>query len=240
MGNELNPVIDAKTNNIVEIKSNQLNSSDSIDESENSNDSTVKIKEDNNNQNIKNVSNSYALLSTNNNCNSDNNVISNKKSNKKKKNKKNGFKKKDIQRNKINYFNNIYKKESIIGICLNLFFWIWTILLLLDYNQIIKFPRASLGKKIDMIYTGFNSDSFWGGFFSTLICTIFNYFFIFKYPEIIFFLSYIIYVVYSVCIIPNDKFKENSCFLSHGMYKLLVFLTLGEIYKICARNYLDI
>ena len=238
MGNEPNPAKDSNTNNIVEIKSNQLNMSDSIDESENSNDSTV-IKEDNSNQNIKNISNSYALLSTNNNYNSDNIIIDNK-NNKKKKNEKNRFKKKDIQINSINYCNNIYKKESIIGICLNLFFWIWTILLLLDYQQIIKFPRASPDKKIDMIYTGFNNDSFWGGFFSTLICTIFNYFFIFKYPEIIFFLSYIIYVVYSVCIIPNEKFQENSCFLSHGMYILLVFLTLGEIYKLCARNYLDI
>ena len=238
MGNEPNPAKDSNTNNIVEIKSNQLNMSDSIDESENSNDSTV-IKEDNSNQNIKNISNSYALLSTNNNYNSDNIIIDNK-NNKKKKNEKNRFKKKDIQINSINYCNNIYKKESIIGICLNLFFWIWTILLLLDYKQIIKFPRASPDKKIDMIYTGFNNDSFWGGFFSTLICTIFNYFFIFKYPEIIFFLSYIIYVVYSVCIIPNEKFQENSCFLSHGMYILLVFLTLGEIYKLCARNYLDI
>ena len=140
----------------------------------------------------------------------------------------------------MNYFNNIYKKKNIIGICLNLFFWIWTILLLLDFNEIIKFPRASIDKKIDMIYMSFNTDTFWGGFIGTILITIFHYIFIFKYPEIIFLFSYIIYVVYSLCIIPNEKFKENSCFLSHQMYLFLVFLTLGEIYKIFARNYLDI
>ena len=241
MGNGQNQTTNINSNINVEIKSNQQGISDLINESDNSNDFTVKINDYKTNKNIKIESNSYTLLSTSNNFNSDNTAIENNKSkNKKKKIKKRRFKKKDIQRNNINYFNNIYQKKSIIGIGLNLFFWIWTILLLLDYNKIMKFPRASHDKKIDMIYMGFNSDSFWGGFFSTLICTIFNYIFIFKYPEIIFFLSYIIYVVYSVCIIPNDKFKENCCFLSHGMYIFFVFLTLGDIYKIYARNYLDI
>ena len=146
MGNEPNPAKDSNTNNIVEIKSNQLNMSDSIDESENSNDSTV-IKEDNSNQNIKNISNSYALLSTNNNYNSDNIIIDNK-NNKKKKNEKNRFKKKDIQINSINYCNNIYKKESIIGICLNLFFWIWTILLLRVRPVITLSPLLLTGSNV--------------------------------------------------------------------------------------------
>ena len=226
-----------KINNTIEI-----NISDSNNDSYNSNGSTVKINEDQSNleqnKEQKCQLNKYSLLSSNINFET-NDKINNKNKKKKfsKKKRKNNKNNNKIERN---YYNNIYKKNSIIGICLNVFFWVWTILVLLDHNRIIKFPRASQDKKIDMIYTGINSDSFWGGFFSTLISTIFNYIFIFIYPEIIFFLSYIIYVIYSIYIIPNDKFKHNSCLLSHNMYIFVVFLAFGEIYKLFARRHLDI
>jgi len=203
-------------------------------------DSKVNINENQNNfeqnQNSKTQTNSYSLLSSNISLDTNDNKIKNKK--KKKKTKKKYKKVKKIKEK--NYFKNIYKKKSIIGICLNLFFWIWTILLILDNNQIIRFPRSSHDKKVDIIYAGANNDSFWGGILSTIICTIFNYILGFFYPEIIFFISYCVYVVYSVLIIPSEKFNESKCFLSYNMYLFLVFLTFGEIYKLYARKYLDI
>lgn len=215
--------------------------SGSINESFSSNGSTVKINEYQTNyeqnKDLKEQSNSYSLLTTNTNLEiNENNEQINK--NKKKKYKK--YRRKKNNNLERNYMNNIKNKKSIIGICLNLFFWIWTILLILDHNNIIRFPRASHDKKMDLIFTGANNDSFFGGFFSTLLCSIFHYIFVFTYPEIIFIISYIIYVVYSIYIIPSNKFRENNCLLSHNMYIFFVVLTLGEIYKLFARKYLDV
>ena len=243
MGNIENQKSDSSKdiNNTIEI-----NISDSNSDTYNSSGSKVKINEDQSNleqnQEKRNQSsnNKYSLLSSNINYETNDKIINKNKKKKflkKKKRKKNIINNNNTERN---YYKNIFKKKSIIGICLNIFFWVWTILVLLDHNRIIKFPRASSDKKIDMIYTGANSDSFWGGFFSTLITTIFNYIFVFIYPEIIFILSYIIYVVYSFYITPNDKFKDNSCLLSHNMYIFVVFIGFGEIYKLYARKFLDI
>ena len=215
----------------------------SINESFSSNSSAVKINEYqanySQNQDLKEQSNSYSLISTNINLeiNENNNkIIKNKKKKYHKKNRKiknnNNFER--------NYMNNIKSKKSIIGICLNLLFWIWSILLILDNNNIIKFPRASSDKKIDLILTGLNNDSFLGGIISTLLSSFLNYILACVYPEIIFIISYIIYVVYSIYIIPSNKFRENNCLLSHNMYIFFVLLTFGEIYKLFARKYLDI
>ena len=215
--------------------------SGSINESFSSNGSTVKINEYQTNyeqnKDLKEQSNSYSLLTTYTNLEiNENNEQINK--NKKKKFKK--YRRKKNNSLERNYMNNIKNKKSIIGICLNLFFWIWTILLILDHNNIIRFPRASPDKKMDLIFTGANNDSFFGGFLSTLLSSIFHYIFVFIYPEIIFIISYIIYVVYSIYIIPSNKFRENNCLLSHNMYIFFVVLTLGEIYKLFARKYLDV
>lgn len=223
---------------------NQISITISNDDSFNSNSSTVNIKESTKNseqnQNTKDQSNIYSLLSTN--VNQENNNISNVavKSQKKRYSRRRRRKKKNKNiSNERNFYKNIYKKKSIIGICLNLFFWLWSFLLFLDHNNIFQFPRASPDKKMDMIYTGMNNDSVIGSFFSTLFCTILNYFISFLYPEIIFFFSYIIYVVYSILNVSYEKFKDK-CILSKNIYIFFVFLTFGEIYKLWARKYLDI
>lgn len=189
----------------------------------------------NENQNQNNKRENYTLLSSNTNID---NITNKSNNNKKKKRKKNYKTRKNIKKQK-NYFKNIYKKQSIIGICLNLFLWIWILLLILDYNRIIRFPRWS-SEKMSIIYIGTNNDSFWGGVFSTILCTIFNYFISFLYPEIISLLSYCVYIIYSLFTISNIRFRETKCLLSYNMYIFLVFLTLGEIYKCYARKYLDI
>ena len=91
-----------------------------------------------------------------------------------------------------------------------------------------------------MIYSTSNSDSFIGHFLSTIIYTVFNYFIIFIYPEVILIISYCAYVIYSLLNTEKDKFKENKLFLSKNTYIILVILSFGEIYKIFARKYLDI
>ena len=203
-------------------------------------DSKVNINENQNNVEHKQNNNkqvySYSLLSTI--ISSDNKKNKTNNKNKKKKTKKNSKKRKNKKIEK-NYYKNIYKKESIIGICLNLLFWIWSILVILDHNQIIKFPRSSSGKKIYIIYSGANNDSFWGGILSTLIFTIFNYIIGFLYPEILFIIFYCVYIAYSLINISSEIFK-NKCFLSYNMFIFLVFLTLGEIYKLFARKYINI
>jgi len=222
---------------------NQINILISNEDSFNSNNNTVSIKESKKNseqnQNAKNQPNIYSLLSTN--VNQENNNISNVavKERKKHHSRKNKRKKNKNASNERNFYKNIYKKKSIIGICLNLFFWLWNFLLFLDHNNTFQFPRASPDKKIDMIYTGMNNDNIIGSFFSTILCTILNYFIIILYPEIIFFLSYIIYVVYSILNASYEKFKDK-CMLSRNIYIFLVLLTFGEIYKLWARKYLDI
>ncbi len=241
MGNDVNRY----SNNNVKDKhyfineENQISISVSNDGSNNSNTNIVNIKESETNSNTidKEQSKTYSLLKNDNNQdNNINNIISIKKERKK-------LKKSNRKKNRNNpetFYKNIYKKKSIIGICMNLFFWIWSFLLYLDNNSIIKFPRASRDRKVYMIYGGYNSDSFIGSILSTLLYTILNYLIITLYPEIIFFLSYIVYVVYSIYNTSKEKFKENNCLLSKNVYIFLVFLTFGEIYKLFARKYLDI
>ena len=142
---------------------------------------------------------------------------------------------------KKQYFKNICKRKSIIAIILNLFFWIWSVLYFLNYKRIIIFPRGSLyDKKPIMVYSGTNSNSVIGQFISTLLFTIFNYFIVFIYPEIILFASYCTYVIYSLFNTESNKFNVNKFFLSKNAYIILVILSLGEIYKLFARKYLDI
>ena len=142
---------------------------------------------------------------------------------------------------KKQYFKNICKRKSIIAIILNLFFWIWSVLYFLNYKRIIIFPRGSLyDKKPIMVYSGTNSNSVIGQFISTLLFTIFNYFIVFIYPEIILFASYCTYVIYSLFNTESNKFNVNKFFLSKNTYIILVILSLGEIYKLFARKYLDI
>ena len=149
-----------------------------------------------------------------------------------------------IKRKKLikkQYFKNICKRKSIIAIILNLFFWIWSVLYFLNYKRIIIFPRGSLyDKKPIMVYSGTNSNSVIGQFISTLLFTIFNYFIVFIYPEIILFASYCTYVIYSLFNTESNKFNVNKFFLSKNTYIILVILSLGEIYKLFARKYLDI
>ena len=149
-----------------------------------------------------------------------------------------------IKRKKLikkQYFKNICKRKSIIAIILNLFFWIWSVLYFLNYKRIIIFPRGSLyDKKPIMVYSGTNSNSVIGQFISTLLFTIFNYFIVFIYPEIILFASYCTYVIYSLFNTESNKFNVNKFFLSKNAYIILVILSLGEIYKLFARKYLDI
>ncbi len=183
------------------------------------------------NQNIKSQSTSYSLLSSS--MNQDNTVDVTKNKRNKKKNKKKKKKKKS-------YFKNIVKKNSIIGLFLNLFLWIWLILYILDRHEILVFPRASSDKKMDFIFAGANNDSFLGSFLSSLLCTILNYIICFIYPEIILFLAYVIYIVFSLKMIKTENFKENNCLLSKNTYKFLVILGLGEIFKLFARFYIDI
>ena len=174
--------------------------------------------------------NSYSLLPLN--INQENNEISaeNPKSKKRKK--------KLIKRQ---YFKNIYKKKSIIGLFLNLILWIWVLLYILNYNEIIIFPRGSLNnKKVHMVYSTSNSDSIIGHFISTLFYTFFNYYIVFIYPEVILIISYCSYVIYSLFNTEKDKFKDNKLFLSKNTYVILVILSFGEIYKLFARKYLDI
>ena len=142
---------------------------------------------------------------------------------------------------KKQYFKNICKRKSIIAIILNLFFWVWSVLYFLNYKRIIIFPRGSLyDKKPIMVYSGTNSNSVIGQFISTLLFTIFNYFIVFIYPEIILFASYCTYVIYSLFNTESNKFNVNKFFLSKNAYIILVILSLGEIYKLFARKYLDI
>ena len=172
------------------------------------------------NVNSDSQNNSYSLLSINQEINEKSSISKKKKKLIKKK-----------------YFQNIYKRESIIGICLNLIFWIWSTLYILNYNQIIIFPRGSLyGKRVHMVYSH-NPD---GGFISTLIYTFLNYFIVYIYPEVILFATYCAYVVYSLFNTRSDKFKEDEFFLSKNIYIFLVFLSFGELYKLYARKYLDI
>ena len=181
-------------------------------------------------QNLKSQSTSYSLLSSS--MNQDNTIdITMNKSNKKK-----SIKKKKKRR----YFKNILKRNSLFGLFLNIFLWIWLILYILDRHKILVFPRASSDKKIDFIFSGMNNDSFLGSFISSLLCTILNYIICFIYPEIILFLVYVIYIIFSFKMIKNESFKENKFLLSKNTYKVLVFCGLGEIYKIFARFYIDI
>ena len=146
-------------------------------------------------------------------------------------------KKKSIQKN---YFQNICKRKSIIGLCLNLLFWIWLFLYILNYKKIIDFPRSSLyNKKVLMVYSH-NTDSMIGNFFSTLIYTFFNYFIVYIYPEVILLATYSTYVIYSLFNTEKDKFKEDKFLLSKNIYVILVILSFGELYKLYARKYLDI
>ena len=231
-------------------KENSNNSNNTSNNSDNDNksnlsisnsiyDSKVNINENQNNsehnQNNNIQSNSYSLLSTDNNLDNKSNKAYN---NRKKKTKKFNKKRKNKKAEK-NYYNNTCKKKSIIGICLNLLFWIWSILLILDHSQIIKFPRSSSGKKLNIMFVGANNDSFLGSFLSTLIFTIFNYIIGFLYPEILFIIFYSVYIIYSILNISSEIFK-NNCLLSYNMYIFLVILTMGEIYKLFARKYLDI
>ena len=138
------------------------------------------------------------------------------------------------------YFKNTYKRKSIIGLCLNLLFWIWSIIYILNYNKIIELPRGSLyNKKVLMVYS-YNTDSMIGNFFSTLIYTFFNYFIVYIYPEVILLATYCAYVIYSLFNTENDKFKEEIFLLSKNTYVILVILSFGEVYKLFARKYLDI
>ena len=141
---------------------------------------------------------------------------------------------------KKQYFKNICKKKSIIGICLNLIFWLWSILYILNYKKIIIFPRGSLERRVHMVYSTSNSDSIIGQLITTLFYTIFNHYIVFIYPEVILIISYCAYVIYSLFNTEKDKFKENKIFLSKNTYIILVILSFGEIYKIFARRYLDI
>ena len=214
------------------------------EEAENSNSSPVNINIQTPNlvpdKNSKGSSNTYSLLSTSLD-NSDSAININRLNEPEKSINGINSKPKKSKRKKKKpkyFFKNIYTKKAISGIVLNLFFWLWTVLVYLDHHKIIKFPRA-VNEKIHMVY-GTNSDSFLGSFFSTLFYTIFNYFVVFLYPEIIFFVSYFVYVAYSIFNMTNEKFKEDSCLLSKNTYIFLVFLTFGEIYKLYARKYLDI
>ena len=138
------------------------------------------------------------------------------------------------------YFQNTFKRKSIIGLCLNLFFWIWSIVYILNYKKIIELPRGSLyNKKVLMVYS-YNTDSMIGNFFSTLIYTFFNYFILYIYPEVILLASYCAYVIYSLFNTEKDKFKEDIFLLSKNTYVILVILSFGELYKLFARKYLDI
>ena len=111
----------------------------------------------------------------------------------------------------------------------------------MNYKRIIIFPRGSLyDKKPIMVYSGTNSNSVIGQFISTLLFTIFNYFIVFIYPEIILFASYCTYVIYSLFNTESNKFNVNKFFLSKNTYISLVIVSLGEIYKLFARKYLDI
>ena len=243
MGNDVN-IISSNDNNVKDKhyfinKDNQIRISVSNDNDLNSNTNTVNISESqaNSNKMTEEQTKTYSLLPIDNNQDGNSNVNNIKKERKKYQLKKK--KKKKIRNNPETFYKNICRKKSIIGICLNLFFWTWSFLLYLDHSSIITFPRASPDKKIDMVY-GNNSDSFLGSFFSTLLYTLLNYLIITLYPEMLFFLSYIIYVVYSIYNTINEKFKENICLLSKNFYIFLVFLSFGEIYKLFARKYLDI
>ena len=120
-------------------------------------------------------------------------------------NEKSSISKKKKKLIKKTYYLNIYKKESIIGICLNLVFWIWLILYILNYNRIIRFPRGSLyGKRVHMVYSHNVNGS---NFINTLVYTFFNHFIVYIYPEVILFASYCAYVVYSLFNNINYKFK---------------------------------
>ena len=169
------------------------------------------------NVNSDSQNNSYSLLSINQEVNEKSSISKKKKKLIKKK-----------------YFQNIYKRKSIIGICLNLIFWIWSTLYILNYNRIIIFPRGSLyGKRVHMVYSH-NPD---GGFISTLIYTFLNYFIVYIYPEVILFATYCAYVVYSLFNTKSDKFKEDEFLLSKNIYIFLVVLSFGELYKLYARKY---
>ena len=172
-------------------------------------------------QNIDSTNNSYSLLNVNQEVNETSNISKKKKKIIKKK-----------------YFKNIYKRKSIIGICLNFGFWAWLTLYILNYNSIIIFPRGSLeGKRVHMIYSH-NPDGM--NFITTLLYTFLNHFMVYIYPEVILFATYCAYVVYTLFNTECDKFKEDIFFLSKNTYVIFVILSLGEIYKLFARRYLDI
>ena len=217
---------------------NQISITVSNDDSYNSNSSVVKFNKNLEDLTQKEQTTLYSPLSTSINQENNEKTYNNIK-NKENKHSKKKKKKKNKLRNRT-HFKNILTKKSVIGICLNLFFCIWFILYILERNEIFSFPRASSNKKVDFIFSGINNDSFIGGFLSSLLCTIFNYRICFIYPEMILCFSYIAYVIYSIKIIPNEKFKENSCILSKNAYIFFVFIGIGELYKIFARYYLDI
>ena len=129
-------------------------------------------------------------------------------------------------------------KYSLIGFILNLVFWFWTILLSLDHNNYITFPRYSLGNKQYIIYYTVG-DNFIANFMMTIFNTIFNTFLMFYYPEMLFCFLYAAYIIYSIMINPAEKFKDQ-CFLTKKVYILFVLLSLGEIYKLFARKWIDI
>ena len=179
-------------------------------------------------QSSDNQNNSYSLIA----INQENSEIATKINNPKKR------KKKLMKRN---YFNNICKRKSIIAIILNIIFWLWFTFYVLDYKRILIFPRGSLeDRKVLMIYSHTNSDSVIGQIFMTLFYTIFNYYIVSIYPEVILFISYLTYVIYTIFNTECDKFQANKIFLSKRIYLILVFLSFGEVYKLFARKYLDI
>jgi hypothetical protein len=141
---------------------------------------------------------------------------------------------------KENYYENTCKLKSIIGLCLNIIFWIWLFFYILDYLNIIIFLRKPTNKRVRMIYAGNNSDSFIMGVLSTLFATIFNHFIPQIYPEALLIIFYCVYISYSLYNTKKEKFKEDSLLLSRNTYIILVILGFGELYKLVARKYLDI
>ena len=182
-------------------------------------------------QNSDSQNNSYSIIPVNNQENSSEILRTNHISKKRKR--------KIIK--KRNYFQNICKIKSIIGLFLNLIFWIWSIFYILNLSRIIIFPRGSLyNRKVHTIYSMSNSDSIFGQIISTLINTILTYYIVYIYPEVILFVSYLSYLIYSLFNMQSDKFNRNKFCLSKKFYIILVLLSFGEVYKLFARKYLDI
>ena len=153
MGNVLNKLPsnkNAKGKHYFINKDDQVRISLSSDNSLNRNSNDTNINESQSNSTrTKDQEKDNSLISNENNQENKTNVNVIQKERKsfpkKKKRKKN-------RNNTETYYKNIFKKKSIIGICLNLFFWIWSYLLYLDHSSISKFLSASSNKKIDIIY----------------------------------------------------------------------------------------